>query len=555
MPVGAVTPDDVAGTLEPDTPGSFTAPAHPDTDVTPPASPTPTRRRAPVVTPPPPVSRPSAAADLNRGSRTPGEALPARPRPICALCHFCEVHGPRVVMCTEATPAAHLRGGEDDGSEGSASSFGFNGSMLGTGVCSSEHSGHSRSTASPGPAGTAPASPKVAALCQGCGWTSEDSCFLSSDPATGTQFRSSKGLRDPARFGRIGRACVRSLSCETASTREGPLFFGDPASGHTFSYGFCLPDPEARGQQRRYSIVVVSEDKAELIACFSFLADTVQRLVSRLKAAAANRRLSHRLSHRPAGMAAAGGSTGTSTSAPTSPTKPDPPRAGGTSAPTSPAKPDARAGGIASRLSLRPGQLRSRNRLRVRSLHSIVGTADAFNELHKQFIWILKGATGRRLAWQQPPPPPLCAPGWGTKPASRPEHDRAGGDPAPNTGVGVGVGMGADRALPVADGPGSPSPGASEVGADADVQRAAQAVAGPDPPPAPWPALTPGVAVAEELNVPPETDAFFDKVPPPPAYYTDAISQDVARLATESLLEGERACLPHAIPFEVFVKH
>lgn len=43
---------------------------------------------------------------------------------------------------------------------------------------------------------------------------------------------------------------VFSLSCEVCPGREGPIMFGDEASGYVFSYTFFLKDLQSRGFQR-----------------------------------------------------------------------------------------------------------------------------------------------------------------------------------------------------------------------------------------------------------------------------------------------------------------
>ena len=44
-----------------------------------------------------------------------------------------------------------------------------------------------------------------------------------------------------------------SLSCEVCPGREGPIMFGDEASGYVFSHTFFLKDTQSRGFQRWYA--------------------------------------------------------------------------------------------------------------------------------------------------------------------------------------------------------------------------------------------------------------------------------------------------------------
>ncbi|VDQ07156.1 unnamed protein product [Trichobilharzia regenti] len=53
----------------------------------------------------------------------------------------------------------------------------------------------------------------------------------------------------------------------------GVFYFGDETNGHVFSYNFSLNDSRARGNQSRYSILIVSWNKIYLLNLWSFLSN------------------------------------------------------------------------------------------------------------------------------------------------------------------------------------------------------------------------------------------------------------------------------------------
>jgi len=82
----------------------------------------------------------------------------------------------------------------------------------------------------------------------------------------------------------IKQACVRSLSCEVCPEgREGCIYFGDNERGHVLSCTFVLKDSKARGFQRIYSILVISQEKCELIQRWDFFSKQIERIVKKVK--------------------------------------------------------------------------------------------------------------------------------------------------------------------------------------------------------------------------------------------------------------------------------
>ncbi|KAK7147631.1 hypothetical protein R3I94_010218 [Phoxinus phoxinus] len=170
---------------------------------------------------------------------------------LVALCHFCELHGPRTLFCTEAvhppspSPGSAIPGDRDR-----------EGDREGEGLTMRANS----------------SATQRADMCEGCrSLPASHPGFVSVDSETGIRYLSHQHPRQPQLFSVVRQACVRSLSCEVCPGREGPIFFGDEQHGFVFSHTFFIKDSLARGFQRWYSIVVVAMDRIYLINSWPFL--------------------------------------------------------------------------------------------------------------------------------------------------------------------------------------------------------------------------------------------------------------------------------------------
>ncbi|XP_052434343.1 folliculin isoform X1 [Carassius gibelio] len=199
---------------------------------------------------------------------------------LVALCHFCELHGPRTLFCTEAVhppspsppqPGPAIPGDRDREAD-----------REGEGLTMRANS----------------SATQRADMCEGCrSLPASHPGFVSVDSETGIRYLSHQHPRQQQLFSVVRQACVRSLSCEVCSHqlinlnliicicvifvyylllqvcpgREGPIFFGDEQHGFVFSHTFFIKDSLARGFQRWYSIVVVAMDRIYLINSWPFL--------------------------------------------------------------------------------------------------------------------------------------------------------------------------------------------------------------------------------------------------------------------------------------------
>uniref|UniRef100_A0A3P9LYC1 Folliculin n=1 Tax=Oryzias latipes TaxID=8090 RepID=A0A3P9LYC1_ORYLA len=174
---------------------------------------------------------------------------------LVALCHFCELHGPRTLFCTEA-----LHPPSPDPS-----------SQTGTPVPGDRDRDGDREAEGLTMRANSSTTPR-GEMCEGCrSLPASHPGFVSFDDETGIRFLSHQHPRQPQLFSMVRQACVRSLSCEVCPGREGPIFFGDEQQGFVFSHTFFIKDSLARGFQRWYSIVIVAMDRIYLINSWPFL--------------------------------------------------------------------------------------------------------------------------------------------------------------------------------------------------------------------------------------------------------------------------------------------
>lgn len=198
---------------------------------------------------------------------------------IVSLCHFCELHGPRTLFCTQALHSALPLGGTG-GEPGMC------------GVADDEEGGiqmgaQARSPADGGSEASGSPGLRRAEMCEGCrSFSLGHPGYVSLDQEASVKYVSHQHPTRPQLFSIVRQACVRSLSCEVCPGREGPIFFGDEQHGFVFSHTFFIKDSLARGFQRWYSIIVVMTDRLYLINSWPFLFVAVRAIIGQLQASA-----------------------------------------------------------------------------------------------------------------------------------------------------------------------------------------------------------------------------------------------------------------------------
>ncbi|XP_071966013.1 folliculin-like isoform X2 [Antedon mediterranea] len=188
---------------------------------------------------------------------------------VMALCHFCELHGPSILFCTQAFHAADPQ----DVLDGKVKKNSYY----------PKKRSRSSSTGSASSQSGIANNPKTE-LCEACrSFQPGQPGFVSSDHEAHISYVSMQYPDQPQLFSIVRNACVRSLSCEVCQGREGPVFFGDDDHGYVFSYTFFIKDSKARGFQRFYSIIVVMMDRIYLLNSWPFIVKNVRTLIGELQ--------------------------------------------------------------------------------------------------------------------------------------------------------------------------------------------------------------------------------------------------------------------------------
>uniref|UniRef100_A0A670JY46 Folliculin n=1 Tax=Podarcis muralis TaxID=64176 RepID=A0A670JY46_PODMU len=198
---------------------------------------------------------------------------------IVVLCHFCELHGPRTLFCTEVlhSPLPQGAGSGDSPGQSEQAEEEEGGIQMSSRIRShSPAEGASADSSSPGP--------KKSDMCEGCrSLPAGHPGYVSHDKETSIKYVSHQHPNHPQLFSIVRQACVRSLSCEVCPGREGPIFFGDEQHGFVFSHTFFIKDSLARGFQRWYSIIAIMMDRIYLINSWPFLLGKVRGIIDELQ--------------------------------------------------------------------------------------------------------------------------------------------------------------------------------------------------------------------------------------------------------------------------------
>lgn len=179
---------------------------------------------------------------------------------VVSLCHFCEIHGPSVLLSTQP--------------------------------CRSLEQLKKTNQAFYGPRESLqPSSFSSTSGCDACQSVSSN-IYVSSDHSADTSYISSQYPWQPETDKLVRQACTRSLSCEVCPGKEGVLVFSDDVGQGTsqgssvLSYTFLICDSLARGFHRWFSIIVLTRDRLLLLNWWPFLEKNISIFVSELQRAA-----------------------------------------------------------------------------------------------------------------------------------------------------------------------------------------------------------------------------------------------------------------------------
>lgn len=141
---------------------------------------------------------------------------------IVALCHFCELHGPRTLFCTEVlhAPLPKGAGNGDSPGQGEQAEEEEGGIQMSSRIRThSPAEGASAESSSPGPKKSDMCEASVS---QGCrSLAAGHPGYISHDKETSIKYVSHQHPNHPQLFSIVRQACVRSLSCEVSANDVG----------------------------------------------------------------------------------------------------------------------------------------------------------------------------------------------------------------------------------------------------------------------------------------------------------------------------------------------
>lgn len=165
------------------------------------------------------------------------------PNYMVCLSHFCEIHGPSTIICTQVFL------GEK-----------FSQSLL-------------KSTSK-------------LSTCASCKLiVPSESANLVTELRDGPEgqrrtFVSTQYPSSQQRYSSLAKMVMKSLSVETTSDISKPIFFGDGGNGYSISKIFKIMDNHARGSERKYSLIISSDTEVSLLQNWDNVAIYMEELVS-----------------------------------------------------------------------------------------------------------------------------------------------------------------------------------------------------------------------------------------------------------------------------------
>jgi len=193
---------------------------------------------------------------------------------LVALCHFCEFHGPSVIMLTQSIRDCQMPTSDTSDQQSRKAKV--------EDQCVPEHKlyGCQKLFADD-------LARRDKGGCEGCWFMeSQDSFIISNDHAGKRTYASSKTILNTDLLGLIRHAVIRSISCEISANKEGPILFSDPTVSTVLANNFFLRDSRARGFQRYYSIIVVNKEREHLISNWHNINKAVSDIIEPLKSMA-----------------------------------------------------------------------------------------------------------------------------------------------------------------------------------------------------------------------------------------------------------------------------
>lgn len=159
------------------------------------------------------------------------------PNYIICLAHFCELHGPSTIVCTQVTTPQHK------------SDF-----LL-------------------------PTTSKLQ-TCASCKLLLPDDSVNLESSNESVSYVTAQYPSCQLRYSSLSKLVMKTLSVETTADSSKPVFFGDNVNGYCINRMFKISDINARGGERKYSLMVVSDDEKELLLHWETVSLFLNELIS-----------------------------------------------------------------------------------------------------------------------------------------------------------------------------------------------------------------------------------------------------------------------------------
>ncbi|KAI8143382.1 vesicle coat protein [Fennellomyces sp. T-0311] len=208
---------------------------------------------------------------------------------LIALLHFCEVHGPSVVFCTQAI---HQKA-DDKPTDISVSSTSDPPTPPSTTMTTSPRASLRKGAppislskpyqSNPQPSSCAACGAQMPSVVKDGSVVEAKRMVTTDDEDPSVEYIGTKAPQQLALYRAVRLACVRSLTTEFCPGREGPVLFGDDENGYVMSYMFKLRDAQARGEARFYSLMMLMTDRVFLISCWPFLVSSFRSMAINLQ--------------------------------------------------------------------------------------------------------------------------------------------------------------------------------------------------------------------------------------------------------------------------------
>ncbi|KAG2734217.1 hypothetical protein G9P44_002223 [Scheffersomyces stipitis] len=171
---------------------------------------------------------------------------------IVCLAHFCELHGPSTIVCTQVTDVANKK----DLILPQSAKFQ---------TCAS-----CNLILPDGSINLVTTDEETPVLSKSISTTNSSISPVSSEsrtngPGKNSVYVSTHYPTSQKRFASLTKLVMKSLSVETNSDVQKPMFYGDVINGYCINKVFKIKDINARGSERKYSLMVVSDSESDLL--------------------------------------------------------------------------------------------------------------------------------------------------------------------------------------------------------------------------------------------------------------------------------------------------